>query len=302
VTGDRVGPAICTLLPHPLAPPPRPRYPRAMTLPILIVGAGLAGLSLAWHLDRRGLPVRVLEASGRPGGVVRTLQDGPLRLEQGPQSLRAAGAATARLVEGLGLRDRVVGSSPAARRRYLLHRGRLRPLPTGPLSLLRGGPLRRRALLRALAEPLLPARSTPGESVHDLVARRLGPGLADPVLDAFVAGIYAGDARQMEAEAGFPALARAEREHGSVLVGLLRRPRAPRPDWLPRGSFTFDEGVEVLPRTLAAALGDRLALGRPAERVVRHGDGLMVETAAGPEAAAAVVVTAPPWRDRKSVV
>jgi monoamine oxidase len=37
-------------------------------------GAGLAGLSAAWELDRDGYDVRILEARTRPGGRVFTLR------------------------------------------------------------------------------------------------------------------------------------------------------------------------------------------------------------------------------------
>ena len=39
---------------------------------VVVVGAGLAGLSAALHLQRKGAEVAVLEASDRPGGRVAT--------------------------------------------------------------------------------------------------------------------------------------------------------------------------------------------------------------------------------------
>src|SRR5215813_12444626 len=42
---------------------------------VVVMGAGIAGLSCAYELTRRGHDVTVLEASGRPGGHVRTLHD-----------------------------------------------------------------------------------------------------------------------------------------------------------------------------------------------------------------------------------
>jgi monoamine oxidase len=42
---------------------------------VIVVGAGIAGLCCAYELTRRGHRVTVLEASGRPGGHVRTLHD-----------------------------------------------------------------------------------------------------------------------------------------------------------------------------------------------------------------------------------
>jgi monoamine oxidase len=43
---------------------------------VIVVGAGIAGLSCAYELIRRGHDAIVLEASGRTGGHVRTQHDG----------------------------------------------------------------------------------------------------------------------------------------------------------------------------------------------------------------------------------
>src|SRR6266481_4718287 len=42
---------------------------------VIVIGAGIAGLSCGYELMRRGHGVTVLEASGRPGGHVRTFHD-----------------------------------------------------------------------------------------------------------------------------------------------------------------------------------------------------------------------------------
>src|SRR5215468_6601574 len=42
---------------------------------VIVMGAGISGLSCAYELKRRGHEVTVLEASGRPGGHVRTFHD-----------------------------------------------------------------------------------------------------------------------------------------------------------------------------------------------------------------------------------
>ena len=55
--------------PWPVASAARPKR-------VIIAGAGLAGLSCAWELSKRGHDVVVLEASNRTGGHVRTIREG----------------------------------------------------------------------------------------------------------------------------------------------------------------------------------------------------------------------------------
>ena len=62
---------------------------------VVVVGAGLAGLSCAWKLRRAGHEVEVLEARLRPGGRTQseirdgfTLESGPARFDSGDHNLR----------------------------------------------------------------------------------------------------------------------------------------------------------------------------------------------------------------------
>lgn len=63
--------ALAAALPiHAISQTPQP-------LPVVIVGAGLAGLAAAHTLHAQGVPVRVLEARARPGGRVHTSRAWP---------------------------------------------------------------------------------------------------------------------------------------------------------------------------------------------------------------------------------
>jgi len=92
---------------------------------VIVVGAGLAGLTAATYLERAGLEVTVLEKSDRPGGRVKTdLIDG-YRLDHGFQVINSGYSEIRKLnlLAGLdfqrispnirlaGLGDRVVGLS-----------------------------------------------------------------------------------------------------------------------------------------------------------------------------------------------
>ncbi len=52
------------------------------TTPVAILGAGLTGLSAAFHLDRAGVPHRIFERQDHPGGHVITLEDEGFRFDR----------------------------------------------------------------------------------------------------------------------------------------------------------------------------------------------------------------------------
>lgn len=54
---------------------------------VVVVGAGIGGLSAALALAVRGLPVRVIEAGPRPGGKAGTVDVGGVTIETGPSVL-----------------------------------------------------------------------------------------------------------------------------------------------------------------------------------------------------------------------
>jgi monoamine oxidase len=74
--------------------------------PVVIVGAGLAGLRIADLLHKAGVPVVVLEARALPGGRVLTVRapfDDGLHAEAGPTRFAAAHAAVLRAVRAYKL-------------------------------------------------------------------------------------------------------------------------------------------------------------------------------------------------------
>jgi protoporphyrinogen oxidase len=55
---------------------------RASTTPIAVLGAGLTGMSAAFHLGRAGVPHRIFERLGHPGGHAITIEDSGYRFDR----------------------------------------------------------------------------------------------------------------------------------------------------------------------------------------------------------------------------
>ena len=78
----------------------------AQTTPILIVGAGIAGLTAAYRLNQAGVPVNVIEAKNRVGGRIRTAQKAlgtPFAVELGGEFIYTNHCCVRSLAEELGL-------------------------------------------------------------------------------------------------------------------------------------------------------------------------------------------------------
>ena len=225
--------------------------------PVVVIGAGISGLACAYYLQQAGIPVRVLEAGSRPGGVIATKEVDGFRFELGPQSFLSTEPLLS-LIDALGLKDQLLYANPRAPR-YILMSGRLVPAPLAPPSLLTTPLFSVRTKWRLMTEML--RRTKPpvdDESIAAFVRRKFGDELLGRLVAPFVSGVYAGDPERLSLRAAFPKIHEFETQYGSVLRGAMKsRPAkgATRP-----GLCSFRDGMETLPRAISARLGDSLLL------------------------------------------
>jgi oxygen-dependent protoporphyrinogen oxidase len=255
---------------------------------IVIVGAGISGLSLAYRLQHR-LPateITILEQHNRPGGTIWTERREGFQVEIGPNGFLDSKPSTVTLCQDLGLGDRLLSASEvSAHNRYLFDNGKLCLLPTSLLAFCRSNLLSWRGKLEFLLERFRRRGSEDAhESVDQFVRRRAGREAAEVLADAMVTGIYAGDPGHLGVRAAFPRLAQLEKDFGSVLKGLARSARQRRDQASAQGKpyqrgsklHSFRAGMRLLVETLAGRLSHPPLLSvavRQIERVPRASGG-----------------------------
>lgn len=263
----------------------------------VVLGAGLAGLAAAEAFHDAGWSVCLVDATGRPGGILSTVREGQWLVERSADSFLATRPEAIGLVERLGLRDAVIGITPARRRALIWHRGRTVPAPTGFRLLAPGSiagilstpllsPLGK---LRVLAERVVPPRrraTTPedDESLAAFATRRLGREAFERLVQPLAAGIWTADPARLGMAAACPEFFAMEREAGSLWSGeraRLRRPVETAAAGARYGQFlTLVDGMETLPARLAERLQSQGATFVTARgvRVERTGSGWLVHT------------------------
>jgi oxygen-dependent protoporphyrinogen oxidase len=248
---------------------------------VVVIGGGIAGLSTAHALQRRGADVTVLERSARVGGNIVTERVEGFTIDGGPDSWVATKPHATELAKSLGIE--LIPTIEAYRKVYVAHEGTLHPVPEGLvlgvptriLPVLKTGLFSARAKLRMGLEPLLPARPLEGdddESVSEFVSRRLGHEVTDRLAAPLLGGIFAGDASQLSIRATFPQFVEMERRFGS-LVRAMRATRPKSPGGKHPSAFLSPRGgMGELIDALEKSLAGRVQKGAPVRAVRREGD------------------------------
>jgi protoporphyrinogen/coproporphyrinogen III oxidase len=253
---------------------------------VAIVGAGITGLTAGFYLKRKGIPVTVYEAGGRIGGVIQSLRRDGYLAEFGPNTILETSPKITQLVRDAGLASRRLDPDAKAEARYIVRYRRPIAMPGSPLGFFTTDLFTLKAKLAVLREPFVPPRRDGvEESIADFVKRRLNQEFLDHAIDALVAGIYAGDPGRLSVQHAFPRLAQLEARYGSLIKGQIlgagERKRRGEVAKDRAAKFSFDAGLQVLPDTLAAELGDEVKLNVTVTRLTPTGDNWRVATSAG---------------------
>lgn len=253
---------------------------------IVIVGGGISGLALAHYLAEHDQPFVLLEASARPGGVMRSDRVNGHLLERGPQRARMTREFAA-LVDALDLHDRII-TAPRGLPLYVFVRGRLRPVPFTPAAFLRSDVLTVRGRLRLLCEPLT-ARARDDESVADFFTRKLGREAYENLAGPLYGGLYASDPRDMLVGLSLRLVLREFGVGRSILLSLLRRGGTVAPP----DACSFRDGLETLPRALFDRHAAHVRTQTAVDTIERNGNGYTLSAGDERFEAEHVVITTP---------
>ncbi len=233
---------------------------------IVILGAGISGLSLGWFLKKRfgnAIDLILIEKQDRIGGLIRTQNDHGFLSEQGPRGFRpkGKGVTTLQLAYDLGLQNELTPADSSATKRFLLINNKLQQLPSNPLQLL-STTVGRQMLLPCIKEIFSKAsKSELDESIDSFMSRHFGQKFTDTIIDPFISGIFAGNTKELSMRACFPLLFEWEAEHGSLIKAALKQKRVKNNSALEKAALlSFKSGMSCLPLKIQELLDATILL------------------------------------------
>lgn len=245
-----------------------------MTIRVVVVGGGIAGMAAAHRLMERlnilGKPfeVQLLEASSRVGGTIATFQKNDFLLEAGPDSFISEKPRGVGLCQDLGIMREIVETNKNYRRSFIASKGRLYPIPDGfyliaPAYLwptLMSPLLSWKGKLRMLKEYGVPLQSPEDESLGSFVRRRLGNEVLTQLAQPLLSGIYSADPDKLSLRATFPQFLEMEKR-GGVLRNLGKKAGtgvAEASGARYKLFVTLKSGMQTLVDTLSRKLGSQV--------------------------------------------
>ncbi len=253
-----------------------------MNKKVVVIGAGISGLTTAYLLHRKGYDVTVLEKKNEVGGSIETVTEKGFLFDRGPNSALETTPLIGQLVDELGLKDELIYANREANKRYILRNYKLHALPMSPIAFLKTKLFSAKAKLRIFAEPFI-GRSKDGyyQSIAEFIKRRLGQEFLDYAINPFVAGVYAGRPEELSVKSSFPKLYALEEEYGGLIVGTIRsiRERKKRAEKSKQSAkmLSFRQGMQSLPEAIARYLDKRVITFAEVNSVKRAESGYKVQ-------------------------
>jgi oxygen-dependent protoporphyrinogen oxidase len=239
---------------------------------VIVIGGGLAGLTVAHRLKQSGVEVQVLESSKAVGGKIGAQIIGGEPFDIGANTVLESNQAIHNLISDLGLQRDMLFASPEAKSRWIMKNGKLIALPTSPPLFLTTPLFSVGAKLRLLCEPFI-GKALHEETIADFVTRRFGKEVLDYAMNPFLIGTYAAKPEDLSARAAFKVLAELESKYGSVIKGAVARAKEAKQNPKPYSGnmLSFSGGFYAVIQKLSASLGASIERGASVQDLQREG-------------------------------
>ncbi len=225
---------------------------------VVIVGAGLTGLTMGFYLKKAGINFRIIEKSGKTGGVIQTISEKGFVYETGPNTGVVSSPEMAELFEDLAGKCELEVADPSAKRRLIWKDNQWHALPSGLWSAITTPLFTWGDKFRILGEPFRAKGTNPNETLADLVKRRMGNSYLDYAIDPFISGIYAGNPNELVTRYALPKLWNLEQEYGSFIKGAIKKGKLPKTERDKKANkevFSAKGGLGRLIEALTEAIG-----------------------------------------------
>lgn len=190
---------------------------------VVIVGAGITGLSTAFNLMKKGKDFIIVEKSGHIGGVISTHAENGFVYETGPNTGVLSQPDTIELIHELDGLCEIEIANAAAKKRWIWKGDSWHAMPASLKAAVNTPLFSLKDKIGILAEPFRPKGKNPDESLAQLVKRRMGNSFLDYAVDPFILGIYSGDPSYLVTRYAMPKLYNLEQNYGSFIGGAIRK-------------------------------------------------------------------------------
>lgn len=256
-----------------------------MDTEIVVIGAGLTGLTTAYTLARKGRKVMVVERMDYPGGQIQTHRENGFTFESGPNTGTISNPEVSELMDDLEVTSKgecKLETAPRASKRRLIWKDdRFHILPSGPVGGLVTPLFTTADKFRILFEPWRKKGTNPDESVGSLARRRLGKSFVDYAVDPFLSGVYAGNPDTLITRYALPKLYQLEQDYGSFIRGAIAKSKEPLSDrdrTATKRVFSAVGGLCRITHAMADYLGsERLILSAQNTKVMPAENGWLVK-------------------------
>ncbi|MCF6242766.1 MAG: protoporphyrinogen oxidase [Bacteroidales bacterium] len=229
-----------------------------MQTDIIIIGAGLTGLTAAFYLKKKGENFLVLEKSATYGGAIKTERENGFLFEKGPNTGVVGTPETAELFEDLADRVKIEIAGDEVNKRYILKNGKWEALPAGLWEGIKTPLFTFKDKLRLLGEPFRKKGNNPHETLAEMVKRRMGESFLNYAIDPFILGVYSGDPAYLVPKYALPKLYNLEQDYGSFIGGAIKKGFAKkneREKKATRKVFSVEGGLANLSKALYESAG-----------------------------------------------